>query len=97
MQELTRCFDALAHVEGDDGTSLVERRGVEIRLTEPWRETIRAVDEELLLWSRAYRKRHGQNRPVVVNLGGVDDFSDDVEDEWDADEDAEIGEGSDQK
>ena len=95
MQELSRCFDALSHVAGDDGTPLVERRGVEVRLTDPWRDAIRSVDEELLLWSRAYRKRHGQSRPVVVGLGNADDDTrDEVEEEWDANEGAETGEDS---
>lgn len=91
MQQLAQCFDALSIVIGDDGQSLVERRGVETRLTDPWRESIRAVDEELLLWSRAYRKRHAKTRSIPVSVGDDDeDLESEVEAGWDADEGDEI-------
>lgn len=97
MQELQRCFDALANVVGDDGQPLVEQRGVELRLTEPWREALRSVDEELLLWSRAFRRRHGQPRTTAPAYDDVaeGEFDDEIEDQWDADEGEEQGEGED--
>ena len=93
MQELSRCFEALQGVVGDDGQQLVDRRGVETRLTDPWRHSLRLVDEELLLWSRAYRTRHGQARPVPVGLEADEDPIDEVEAEWDANGADEIVEG----
>ncbi|MEO7177380.1 MAG: hypothetical protein ABIW83_00910, partial [Allosphingosinicella sp.] len=92
MQELSRCFVALAGVAGEDGQPLVDRRGVEVRLTEPWRETLRSVDEELLLWTRAYRKRHGQARPAPLAAEDSDENSeaDDAVEEWDAADDADV-------
>lgn len=51
-----------------------------------------------LLWSRAYRKRHGQSRPVVVGLGSSDDdVRDKVEEDWDANEGTQIGEDNEAK
>jgi hypothetical protein len=65
---------------------------VEVRLTEPWRETLRSVDEELLLWTRAYRKRHGQARPVPLAASDLeeDGDADDAVEEWDAADDADV-------
>jgi hypothetical protein len=91
MQELSRCFDALAAVAGDDGQPLVDKRGVEVRLTEPWRDRLREVDEEMLLWSRAFRRRHGETRSIVVGRAGEDDEPADIEAEWEADDDERIG------
>lgn len=90
MQELSRRFAALADVAGEDGQPLVDRRGVEARLTEPWRETLRLVDEELLLWTRAYRKRHGQARPTALTAEDLEDGDDDAVEEWDAADDADV-------
>ena len=92
MQELSRCFVALADVAGEDGQPLVDRRGVEVRLTEPWRETLRSVDEELLLWTRAYRKRHGQARPAPLAAEDPDEDGDTdaAVEEWDAMDDADV-------
>lgn len=91
MEELSRSFVALAGVVGEDGQPLVERRGVEVRLTEPWRKTLRSVDEELLLWTRAYRKRHGQGRPapLATDMDEAEEPGDEIEAEWDAEDDAE--------
>lgn len=87
MQELSRCFGALAAVAGDDGQPLVEKRGVESRLTDPWRDDLRAIDEDLLVWSRAYRRRYGQTRSVPIGMADDgDDEVDAVEAAWDADE-----------
>lgn len=92
MQELIRFFDDLQRVVGDDGQPLVDRRGVETRLTDPWRDTLRSVDEELLLWSRAYRRRHGQTRSVPIGGSSEADEAagDDVEAAWDAEDDDEV-------
>lgn len=92
MQELSRCFVALAGVAAEDGQPLVDRRGVEVRLTDPWRETLRSVDEELLLWTRAYRKRHGQARPALLAAEdhGEEGDTDDAVEEWDAANDADV-------
>ena len=91
MQELSRCFDAMAAVAGDDGQPLVDKRGVEVRLTEPWRDRLREINEEMLLWSRAFSRRHGQARSIVVGRADADDEPDDIESEWEADDDERLG------
>lgn len=86
MQELVRSFDGLQRVVGDDGQPLVDGRGVETRLTGPWRDALRSVDEELLLWSRIYRRRQGQTHSVPIGRSGETDgdIIDEVEAAWDA-------------
>lgn len=64
FDELDRCFDALSKVVGEDGQPMVDARGVDLRLTEPWRETLRRVDEETVIWARSFRKMYG-TRPDV--------------------------------
>ena len=92
MEELERCFIALAAVTGDDGQPLVDRRGVETRLTDPWRDRLRDVDGELLLWARAFRKRHGQVRPAPLATAAeeTEDADDAIEAAWDAQDDVEV-------
>ncbi len=59
FEQLGQCFDALSNVVGDDGQPIVDARGVDIRLTDPWREILRRVDEETVIWARSFRKTHG--------------------------------------
>lgn len=87
MEELRRSYEALANVVGDDDQPIVDRRGVEDRLTGPWRDILRSVDEELILWSRTYRKRHGRANPVAAQPSDDahdDEFDEEIEDQWDA-------------
>src|SRR5208337_2880226 len=64
--ELDRCFDALSKVIGDDGQPMVDARGVDLRLTESWRETLRRVDEETVIWARSFRKMYGTKPDASV-------------------------------
>jgi len=59
FHELNQSFDALNAVRGDDGQPLVDSRGVELRLCEAWRETLSKVDEEVVVWTRTFRKAYG--------------------------------------
>ncbi len=94
MHELLRCFEELQCVVGDDGQPVVDGRGVEMRLTDPWRDTLRAVDEELLLWSRVFRRRHGHVRSVPIGGDEGDSAVDGgIEADWEADEGAEVAAG----
>ena len=65
FDELDQCFEALSKVTGDDGQSIVDARGVDIRLTESWREILRRVDEDTVIWARAFRKMYGTKVDVV--------------------------------
>jgi hypothetical protein len=59
LQALDHAFDGLTKVTGDDGQPLIETRGVEPRLSEPWRDLLGRIDEEMVVWARAFKKAHG--------------------------------------
>lgn len=59
LQALDHAFASLVKVAGDDGQPLVEARGIEARLTDPWRESLKSIDEEMVVWSRTFRKVYG--------------------------------------
>jgi hypothetical protein len=59
LDALGHAFDGLAKVAGDDGQPFVETRGVEPRLSEPWRELLGRIDDEMIVWARAFKKAHG--------------------------------------
>lgn len=63
LQGLDHAFTNLTKVVGDDGQALVETRGIESRLTDPWRDSLKRVDEELVVWSRTFRKTYGIKPP----------------------------------
>jgi hypothetical protein len=58
FHELDRGFEALTRVRGDDDQPIVDSRGVELRLTDAWRDLLRRVDEEVVVWARTYRKTY---------------------------------------
>jgi len=90
MQELSRCFESLADAVGDDGQPLVDRWGVEARLAEPWREALRSVEDELVLWTRIHRKRHGLPRTTPrAPDHGDGDTDESIEADWDEGDDAD--------
>ncbi|HVZ99669.1 MAG TPA: hypothetical protein VG841_05090 [Caulobacterales bacterium] len=73
FHDLDGAFNALRKVAGDDGMPLVDARGVETRLTDHWRGLLRHVDEEVLIWSRVYRRTYG------VTLSAADEAEDKTE------------------
>ena len=92
LQTLRLAFEALRRVVGEDGQPLVDRKGLEPRLSEPWRELLTDIDEEMLIWTRTFKKAHSsvssKSAPTTANSALVDDDPyedekrDDV-DEWD--------------
>ena len=78
LQTLDGAFTELTKVVGDDGRSLVDTLGVEPRLTDPWRNQLRGIDEELVVWARAFRKKNGMKIPAPA-----------VHDDEDQDEEAD--------
>jgi hypothetical protein len=64
FDELDRCFGALSKVVGDDGQPVVDARGVDLRLTDAWRETMRRVDTETVIWARSFSKMFGAKPDV---------------------------------
>jgi hypothetical protein len=59
MDELQEAFAAIGQVLGDDGSSLVEFVGADPRSCDAWRGLLQGIDDELTIWSRTFRKRHG--------------------------------------
>jgi hypothetical protein len=97
LSNVEQAFSRLTAVIGDDGQSMVEARGVEPRLTDPWRESLKRIDEDLVVWARFYRKTHGAKIGVATDQrettedDDVDPYADrdaDVEDAWESSEDS---------
>lgn len=90
FDDLERCFEDLSKVAGDDGQSIVDARGVELRLTEAWRDILRRVDEETVIWARAFRKMYGAKSDASLvradHDGGGDEDQDPYADVYDDDE-----------
>ena len=89
FQSVERAFADLVNVAGDDGQPLVEASGVEQRLTEAWRDMIRRIDEEMVVWGRTYRRVYGTkaaSMPFVTDDEEPDDtdpYPDAGDDNWD--------------
>lgn len=97
FDELDQRFEALSKVVGDDGQSIVETRGVDLRLTESWREILRRVDEETVIWTRAFRKTYGAKSELAEarfadeeNIEDLDPYADHDEDESDQESESEL-------
>jgi hypothetical protein len=75
---LESAFVALGEVKGEDDQPIVDSRGVEIRLTESWREVLGRIDEEAVIWTRIYRKACGvQPTSATIDNEEEDDEFDD--------------------
>jgi hypothetical protein len=59
MDNLQEAFNAIGKVLGDDGIPLVEFDGADPRSCTAWRDIIQDIDDELTIWGRTFRKRHG--------------------------------------
>jgi len=78
FHKLDESYNVLASVKVEDGRSLVDERGVDKDLTSRWRDLLRQVDEELVIWSRAYRRKFGIAPATVIEA--------DIEAEMDKDD-----------
>ena len=88
---LAQAFDDLANVLGEDGRPLVDGRGVDPQSCTAWRDTLRRIDEDLVLWSSTFRRAFGTgaSQPTRQTIRGVDGTADSsarAGDEFDADE-----------
>jgi hypothetical protein len=92
LQALDQAFDTLGKVVGDDGQKLVDARGVEPRLVEPWRDLLKHIDEGMLVWSFTFRRAYGVKSspsPERANADEADEVDpyaesgNEVEDDWD--------------
>jgi hypothetical protein len=65
LQTLDGAFTALTKAVGDDGRPLVDTQGVEPRLASPWRDQLRGIDEELVVWARTLACAAERNRKAA--------------------------------
>jgi hypothetical protein len=93
MDAVSAAFDALGKVAGDDGRPLVDVKGVDARDCKAWRELIRGMDEEFVVWSRTFRRIHGvesvRPQPLSTNADAGNDQGEDFSEWEDAREAAE--------
>jgi hypothetical protein len=88
MEEAKKAFAELGSVASDDGRPLVESQGVDYRACAVWRELLAEVDEELIVWSRTFRRTHGTGDiPSSSSRGAAEEVEEPFdESEWDEDE-----------
>jgi hypothetical protein len=66
LTSLRQAYEGLCNVTGDDGQALVESWGVETRLIEPWRGTLKQIEDELGFWGRTFAKSMRVRAPQTV-------------------------------
>jgi len=91
VEGVEQTFTELTKVTGNDGRPLVEARGVDPRDCSAWREILRAVDEELVVWSRTFRRVYGAEIPTAredADEHEEDDMPQARDDDFDEREDA---------
>ena len=59
MEAVAAAFEAVSKVVGDDGLPLVDATGVDGRDCRAWRDQIRDMEEEFVVWSRTFRRVNG--------------------------------------
>ena len=82
IERLRMTRGLLIDVKGSDGSSVVERRGVDPRHVDGWREILNALDEDLVVWSRIWRRNY-QATGVVVSPD-VEDSADELSEDPDS-------------
>ena len=92
LQALDQAFDSLSKVIGDDGQKLVDARGVEPRLVDPWRDSLKCIDEGMLGWSFTFRRMYGAKsspspeRAYAEEADEIDPYAandSEVDEDWD--------------
>jgi hypothetical protein len=81
-------FQAVQEVQGCDGLSLVEDFGVSSDLCLAWQDKLREIEQELVIWDRTFRRKHGRratSRVIEIEADDDDGYekSDDQEEEED--------------
>lgn len=81
IDEMQQAFTAISDVIADDGRPLVDSRGVDYRICSEWRDGLRKIDEELVVWGRAFKRAFGAGsssapRKDSVDGGDADPFDD---------------------
>lgn len=86
LGEVDTAFNALTAVQGDDGQPLVDAQGVEPQLTDVWRELLSKLDEEMVVWTRTFRRAYGTKAVAPANGDFDGEEPEDVDPYADADE-----------
>jgi len=74
VSSLMAAYRAVVEVRGLDGEPLVENDGVRPELCTDWRSDLKAIDDELNLWSFRHTKRRGaEPSPEVAEPDHSDD------------------------
>lgn len=99
VESLEQSFAAIGEVVGHDGRPLVEERGADPRSCAVWRDVLRKIDEELVVWGRTFKRLYGTTAAPsssefedgadgTDSSGGEDEFAESY-DEWDEPEENE--------
>ena len=59
VESLNHRFAAIRDVTGDDGRALVDTRGADPRACSAWRDVLRRIDEELIVWGSTFKRVFG--------------------------------------
>jgi len=89
FDDLDQCFETLSKVVGNDGQPIVDARGVDLRLTDSWREILRRVDEETVIWARSFRKMYGTKVDAVESRVEDEESGEDLDPYADVDDESE--------
>jgi hypothetical protein len=73
MENLEASFRAVAAVIGDDGRPVVEATGVDRKLCNIWRDQLRPVDEELVVWGRTFQRYYTASSQAVSSNSQVEE------------------------
>jgi len=87
FERVDQAFTDLTKVLGDDSQPVAEARGVEPRLTDSWRDLLRRIDEEMVVWARTFRRAYGTKTIAAVDF--VDDEGAEETDPY-----ADVGDGA---
>lgn len=98
MRDLDTAIKAVKDVTGFDGSPLVDSDGVPSAHCSAWRDVLRSVEEDLVIWSRQFRRRVGAATisDAEDDVVEVADANDELVEEWDvaAEADAEASEAA---
>lgn len=73
IDAVEQAFDELGSELGDDGRPIVESRGVDPRTAKAWRDLLGRIDEELVVWSRTFKRAFGSATSVAPQDDEADD------------------------
>jgi hypothetical protein len=87
MDKLEEAFNAVVEVTGMDGSPLVNDTGADPQFCSMRRQLLGTIGDELHIWARTFRQRHGVVTPPTLSRGDDGD-SDGDEDNYEDEEDA---------